>query len=99
MRDKYFTTTQLCFPKKTLSKCGFTVQKIVHVEFEAPKKKRGSFYIAKAKALQCYAKRVIKNTDKCLIYVTDSGIYKALWLDGADPTDRYGDYWYFYECK
>ena len=99
MRDKYYKTIQTRFPKATLSKCGFTVQKIVHVEFATPKRKRGNFLTAKSKAIQCYAKRIIKNTNDCLIYVTDSGIYEALWLEGANPTDKYGDYYYFYNVN
>jgi hypothetical protein len=90
--NHYYKTEQVKFPTSTLQKCGFSCQRVYRVQFDKPSKKRGNFLLAKSRITQDY--HIVKQGKNWVVYETD-GIYKAIWLEGCEPTDRYGDFTLF----
>lgn len=96
MRQTYFKTSQTRFPKSTIPKCGFRQRWWTHVEFKTPRRKKGDFNIARGEAFHDaeHGGRIIAKTEYYIVWKSSFGVYYAIWLEGHDPTDKYGDYWF-----
>lgn len=94
MRTNYYVTRQVKFPQSTIQKCGFSQTRWVRVQFKAPQRKKGNFYIAKSQAFKdaMNGGRIIKKNDNYIVWKDNFGIYKAIWQEGHCPTNRYNDY-------
>ena len=96
MRKNYFITIQTRFPKSTIQKCGFRQSRWTHVEFKTPRRKKGDYWLARSKAFYDaeHGGRIIEKNDNFIIWRNGFGVHHALWLEGHDPTDQYGDFWF-----
>ena len=97
MRNTYYVTTQVKFPQSTFQKCGFTQRRWTHVQFKTPRRKKGDYWLARSKAFADANERggrIVEKTDSYIIWRDGFGVYRALWLEGHDPTDKYHDYWF-----
>lgn len=94
MRNTYYVTTQVKFPQSTIQKCGFRQRRWVRVQFKTAKRKKSNYLLARSIAL-LDAKdggKIIEKTPYYTVWADKHGVYRAIWLEGHDPTDRYGDY-------
>lgn len=95
MRTNYYVTRQVKFPQSTIQKCGFSQTYWTRVQFKTPCRKKGDYWLARANAFRDAAERggrIIEKNDNYIVWKDSFGVYHALWLEGHDPTDRYGDY-------
>lgn len=90
----YYKATQTRLPVSTLQKCGFTHQRVYRVHFSRPTKRHSSFISAKSRITQdC---NIVAKGSGWLVYETNN-IYNLVFIKGCNPTNKYGDFTFFYE--
>lgn len=77
MRETYYVFRQTRYPNCTIQKCGFRQSYWTSVSWSLPRRKKGSYLLARSNAFAKKA-RIIARDDNYIIYKDENGILNAV---------------------